>query len=192
MRLLIVNNALTPITSIQAAILYGFSQVLGGDRVGAVEVGDGTGGFEYPVMRAGTQAHAAHGHFEGSFAGFIEHAKCSEKAGRNAGVIESPAALDDAGGLHSRAHIRRRGAVIFAAQLFVGHRRNLHMQIDAIEQWAAHLAQVTLNDGAGAAAFARGIGKITARTRFWNFATVVFRLPWIWYPAPDFFKFQSP
>ena len=69
-----------PITSVQAPILHGFSEVFGGDGFRIVEIGDGAGGFQDTVMRAGAQAHAAHRHFERSFAGFVEGAKVPEQA----------------------------------------------------------------------------------------------------------------
>jgi hypothetical protein len=49
-----------------------FRQVLGSDRLGGVEIGDGAGDFENAVMRAGTQAHAAHGYLKRTLAGVIE------------------------------------------------------------------------------------------------------------------------
>ena len=39
------------------------------------------------------------------------------------------------------------------------------MQIDTIQQRSAHFTQVALNNGAGTAAFARGIGEVAARAR---------------------------
>jgi hypothetical protein len=137
--------------------LNGFGEVLGGDALGPVEISDGAGSFEDAIMGARAQAHATHRHFEHSLASFVQRAEASEQACGNAGIIESTAALDSTSGFHSQAHFGGRRSVIGAAQLFVCHRRNFYVKIDAIEQRSAHFAQVTLNDGAGAAAFARGI-----------------------------------
>ena len=162
MRLLRVSWILTPVTSVQAAILDSFGQVFGGDGFGVVEIGDGAGGFQYTVMSAGAQAHAAHGHFERSFTGFVERAESSEQAGRDAGVVKSSAALDGASRLYTRALFRRRSAVILAAQLLVSYGWHFHMQIDAIKKRTAYFAQVALDDGSCATAFARGVREVAA------------------------------
>src|SRR5580692_11693442 len=64
-----------PIAAIQAAVLYRFRQVLGRNRFRAAEIGDSACHFEYPVMRACAQAHAADRDFERTFAGFVERAQ---------------------------------------------------------------------------------------------------------------------
>ena len=55
--------------------------------------------------------------------------------------------------------------MVLAAQFFVSDGRNFDVQIDAIEQRSAHFAQVALDDRAGAAAFARRIGEVSAGAR---------------------------
>ena len=51
-----------PIIAIQTAILYGFGNVLGGDRFGAAQIGDSARHLKDAVMRAGGEAHLPHGH----------------------------------------------------------------------------------------------------------------------------------
>ena len=64
----------------------------------------------------------------------------------------------------TRSRISRRGvAVILGPQFFVRHGGNFDMQIDTVEQRPAQLAQVPLDDRAGAAAFARGVAEEAAR-----------------------------
>src|SRR5581483_2154331 len=115
------------------------------NRFRVIEVRYGTGSLEYPVMRAGTQAHAADGHLQRALARFVENAKCSEQTRRDAGVVESAAALNRTSGFHAGAHFPGRGSVIFAAQLFVRHGWNFDVQIDSIQQGSAYFTQVTLD-----------------------------------------------
>jgi hypothetical protein len=46
--------------------------MLGGDRLGGIEIGDGAGDFEDAVVRAGAQSHAADGHLKRALAGVIQ------------------------------------------------------------------------------------------------------------------------
>ena len=48
-------------------------------------------------------------------------------------------------------------AVAFAAQFFVGHGGNFDVEVNAIEQRAADLGKIALNDARRAAAFAGGV-----------------------------------
>ena len=54
-------GASAPVAAVQAAVLHRFSQVFGGDGFGMIQIGDGAGGFQNPVMGAGAQTHAPHG-----------------------------------------------------------------------------------------------------------------------------------
>ena len=55
-------------------------------------------------------------------------------------------------------------AVALTAELLVGHGRNFDVQIDAIQQRAADLGEITLDDAGSAAAFPRNIAVEAART----------------------------
>src|ERR1700723_1663319 len=105
-------------------------------------------------MSAGAQTHAAHGHFERSLTGFVERAEGSEQARGNAGVVESPEALNGACGLYTSTHFGGCCAMVLAAQFFVGDGGHFYVQIDAIEQRSTHFAQVALNDCTSAPALA--------------------------------------
>ena len=51
-----------PIIAVEAAVLDGFGDVLGGNRLTATEIGYGARHFEDAVVRACGQTHAAHRH----------------------------------------------------------------------------------------------------------------------------------
>lgn len=54
--------------------MQGFGDVPGGDGFIRVQIGNGAGHFENTVVGTGREAHSAHGHFQGSLAGVIQHA----------------------------------------------------------------------------------------------------------------------
>ena len=146
-----------PVAAVQAAVLHRFCQVLGSDRLGVIEIGDGAGDFEDAVMCASAQAHAADGHLERSLTCVVESAELPQEARRNASIIETAALLDDAGILHTSPHIGGTHAVILAAKFLISHGRDLDVKIDAIEQRSAYFTQIALNNCAGAAAFVRRV-----------------------------------
>ena len=122
-------------------------------------------------MSAGAQAHAVDRHFERAFARFIKSAGWFAQLARgDARVVEPTLLLDGASGLYSTPHFGRPYAVVFSRQFLIGHGRGLAMHIEAVQQWAAHLAQVTLDDSAGAAAFASLVRKTAARAAATKFS----------------------
>ena len=125
----------TPVVAVEAAVLNGFGEVLGEDLVAAVEIGDGAGYFEDAVVRPGAQAHAADGHFEGSLAGVIEGAELAQLGG---------------GGL------RRERA-------FPPGPAPWCLPRNAVQKRAADLAQVALDERAGAATLPGWVGEKSAR-----------------------------
>jgi hypothetical protein len=64
---------------------------------------------------------------------------------------------------HALADLGRRFSRAGSAQLFVGHGRHLDVDIDAVEQRPADLAQVALDDPRRATALARRIAEKAAR-----------------------------
>ncbi len=64
--------ALVPVIAIKIAELHRFGQMLGGNVLGPVEVGDRSGHAQHAIMSARGKIHAADGHFECSFAALIE------------------------------------------------------------------------------------------------------------------------
>ena len=148
----------TPVIAIQRAVLDGFGEVLGGDGGGLVEVGDGAGDFEDAVVGAGGEAHAADGHFEGALAGVVEGADAADIAGGHAGVVEAARAAGASRACSTRARISGGGfGGGVAAQFLEGNGGDFDVDIDAVEQRAADLAEVVLDLAGRAAAFAGGI-----------------------------------
>ena len=70
--------------------------------------------------------------------------------------------LDGAHPLHTCPDFGGGNSVILASQLLVRHGRDLDVQIDTVEQRTADLAEVTLDDAAGATALPRGIAEKSA------------------------------
>lgn len=153
-----------PVVPVQAPVLNCFGQMLGADTFTTVEIGDGTGHFEDPVVGASGKAHAAHGHLKGSLAGFVQRAEFAQMADGDVGVVKAPDELKGANPFHSRADLRRGSAVILPAQFLIRDRWNFDVQIDPIEQGAADFSEITLDDPARAAALPGRIAEKSART----------------------------
>src|ERR1035437_3796938 len=96
-----------PVVAVEAAVLNGFGEVLGGHGGGVIEVGHGARDFEDAVVGAGGEAHAADGHFEGALAGIVERADLADIAGRHAGVVEAARLLYGASLFHTGADFGR-------------------------------------------------------------------------------------
>jgi hypothetical protein len=103
---------LLPVIAIQAAVLHGLGEVLGGDAFGVVEIRDGARDCENPVVRAGGKAEAAHGHFERALAGIVQGAQPAEGLRRNVRVVISALLLQGAGGADALPNLGGRHAVI--------------------------------------------------------------------------------
>ena len=147
----------SPVIAVEAAVLDGFGKVLGGDGGGFIEVGDGAGNFEDAVVGAGGEAHASDGHFEGALAGIVESADFADVAGGHAGVVESAGALYGAGLFDAGANLGRRLGGGIAAQFLEGDGWDFDVDIDAVQEGAADLAEIVLDLARGAAALAGGI-----------------------------------
>ena len=155
----------SPVIAVEAAVLDGFGEVLGGDGGGFIEVGDGAGNFEDAVVGAGGEAHASDGHFEGALAGIVESADFADIAGGHAGVVESAGALYGAGLLDAGADFGGRLGGGIAAQFLEGDGWDFDVDIDAIEEGTADLAEIVLDLAWGAAALAGRIAIEPALTR---------------------------
>jgi hypothetical protein len=86
------------------------------------------------------------------------------------GVVEAARPLDGAGALHHRANVGGRLAGIGGAHLFIGHGGDFQVNIDAVEQRSADLAQIALDHAGRAAALARGVAIKPALIRIHNLA----------------------
>jgi hypothetical protein len=115
-------------------------------------------------VRAGGQAHPPHGHLQRTLPRLVERTDLSQLANGDAGVIKATRLLNGSGALNTCADFSRTHPVTLAAQLLKRHRWHFNVQVDAVEQRPANLAQIPLDDPARTAAFACRIGKMTART----------------------------
>ncbi len=136
--------------------------MLGGDALGGIEIGNGAGDLQNAVVRAGGKTHPAHGHFENSFAGFVESAQLAQLTHWDIGVVRPALLLHGAGADDPLPNLGGAGAVAVAAQLQIRQRGHFDVQIDTIEQRPADLAQIALDDATGTTAFSGGIAKISA------------------------------
>jgi hypothetical protein len=112
---------------------------------------------------AGGESHAADGHFQGAFAGIVKGAQFADEAGGYAGVVLTARLLQGAGPFDAGANFRGGFRHRVAAQLLERHRGHFHVDIDAVQERAADLAEIALNDGRGATALARGVAVEPAR-----------------------------
>src|SRR4051794_23585967 len=81
----------------------------------------------------------------------------------NLRVVESTSPLRFSCVLDPLPDLSRRSSICFAPELFVRHRGNFDMHIDAIEKWTAHLREIPLNDARRAAAFSSRVPIEAAR-----------------------------
>jgi len=131
--------------------------MFGADRGRLAEIGDGAGDFQDSIVRAGGEAHAADGHFESALAGIVEGADFADGAGGHPGVVESASLLQGAGALDAGANLFGGFGGGVAAQFLEGHGGDFDVNIDAVEQGPADLAEIPLDLAGRAAAFTGGI-----------------------------------
>ncbi len=153
-----------PVSPVEAAVLHGLGEVLGADLLPPVEVGDGAGGLQNPIVGPSAEAHAPHGHLEGAFAGLVEAAVRPEMRAGNVGVVKAARSLPLPGGLDALPEQLGAGGRLGPAKIFVRHGRHFDMQVDAVEHRPADLGQVALDDPRRTPALPRGVAVEPART----------------------------
>jgi len=136
--------------------------MLGAYVVGAVQVGDGSRDLENPVMGTGRESHLANGHFERPLARIIEGTQFAQLLHRDIRIAKSARVLNGASLGDAAAHFTGARPDLFAAQFLIGYGRNFDMQIDAIEQRPADLAEIALNGATGASTVASWIPEKSA------------------------------
>ena len=139
--------------------------MLGGDGGGMIEVGDGAGDLQDAVVRAGRKPHPPHRHFERALAGVVERADLADIADWHAGVVEAAGVLHGAGLFDTGADDGGGFGSGVAAEFLEGDGGDLDMDIDAVEQGTADLAQIVLDLARGTAALAGGIAEKAALVR---------------------------
>jgi hypothetical protein len=97
-------SGITPQLAVEGAEADGFADVIGGDAVGAFEVGDGAGDFQDAIVGAGAEVVFGHGvlqHGERRFverAVGLEFARAHARVAGDAGSVFEPLLLDVARG----------------------------------------------------------------------------------------------
>jgi hypothetical protein len=127
-----------------------------------IQIRHGARHFQDSIVGAGREAHAPHGHLQGSLACLVQVALFANHSRRHAGIGISARALNFTGRFHAAQHIRRGFRYVARAQFFPGNRRNLDLDIDAVEERARNFSEVALDDGRRAAAFAGRIAVVSA------------------------------
>ena len=94
-----------PVIAVEAAVLDGFGDVLGGDRRRAADIRDGARDFENAIVGARRKAHTADGHLERALAGSIEGALFTDQARGHARVVIAAGLLDRAGAFDTFADL---------------------------------------------------------------------------------------
>ena len=151
----LVSAWLRPQIPVESAVLDGFADVLGEDRFGASEIGDGAGDFEDAVVGAGAEVQFRHGHFHHPFRGFFELAMALDELRGHAGVATrlpvfgEACALHFAGFFHALADRGGSFAGDVARHLAILHGGDFDVDVDAVEEWAG--------DGIPQKRFARSI-----------------------------------
>ena len=99
----------SPQLSVQCAETDSFSDVIGGDAVGAFEVGDGAGDFQDAIVGAGAEVVFGHGGLEHGECRFVERAvgfqfaRAHARVAGDAGSVFEPLLLDVARGADALA-----------------------------------------------------------------------------------------
>src|SRR6185503_17394425 len=150
-----------PVAAVQGAVLDGLGEVRDGEMVGSVEVRDGAGYLEDPVVGAGGESLLLHGSLEEAFGVGAELAMSTDLAGGHlsvgedavAGFLETVAltiaSREDAG-----ADFGRALGGCPATQLLILNGRHLYMYIYAIEKRTGDFGDVALDHRWGAHALA--------------------------------------
>ena len=134
----------------------------GADLLRAVEVGDGAGHAQDAVVAAGGEAHAVEGAAHQRLSFPAQAAEAAQLLAVHAGVghgavVPEALSLDGAGGVDALFDLRRALGRGLAAQLVILQRRDLHNQVDPVQQRAGDTAVVAAHLLRRAAAAARGV-----------------------------------
>jgi len=165
-----VQESLSPVGTIEGAVLNGFAEMFGFDGIRGVEIGDGARDFKDAVVSTSGKAEAGDGVFQKFFTvgrdGTLFANETSGHLGVGVGFLfgRKTSGLTIASGDDACAD----GGGIFAgrgsAELFVFYSRDFDVDVDAVEQRAGNFGDVALDHGRSAVTFARGVAEVTART----------------------------
>jgi hypothetical protein len=162
-------SLLNPKGAIEGAVLDGFADVLGGDGVGSVEIGDRARDLEDTVVGAGAEVQFGHRNadellrFVAEFAVLLDLARSHAGVAVHLGVGVEAELLFFASALDT---IADRGGCFFGASardIAVFDGGDFDVQIDAIEKRPGDALAVTLDLDGAATAFAFQIAEVSAR-----------------------------
>lgn len=113
--------------------------------------------FRMRSCALGGEAQEADCRFQGALSGIIEGADLANHTGGNPGIVEPARLLHGSGVLHAQSDFGGGFTRGLAAKLLVRHRGNFHVNIDAVRERAADLAEILLDLSRRAAAFLGGV-----------------------------------
>ena len=124
---------------VQAAVTDGLAEVGHADLRAGLQIGDGAGDLEDAAIGPGREPEALHGPLQQAQAGRFQGAEAPSQGGVHLGVAEAAEALQTlmlslAGGHHLGPQHRRGRAGGVGRQLLEGHRRHLHLKVDAVQK----------------------------------------------------------
>ena len=140
-----------PALAVERAVLNSLGQMLNLNFVGARQVGDGAGHFQDAVVGAGAEAEALHGGFEQLAAGraylanVFHHLRGHHGVGVHLGLLGKALTLNFAGSLHALLDVGAGFGLARFRHLVEGHGRDLHVQVNAVEQRPTYLIEVFLH-----------------------------------------------
>src|SRR6266545_1213129 len=152
---------------IQAPVLDRLRDMAGADGLAPSQIGDRAGDLEDPIERPGGEAELLEGAVEHGTAGVVDHAPAAEVLRSHGGVDRGRGGgaetllLEEARGLNPLGDdpSRLSGA---GAQLPQADRRDLDVQVDAVEERAGHPAPVALDERGRAEALVAGVSEMAA------------------------------
>jgi hypothetical protein len=118
--------------------------VIGGDAVGALEVGDRAGDFEDAIVGAGAEVVFGHRVLEEGQRGVVERAvglqlaRAHPRVAGDAGSVLESLLLDVTRGDHPLANGGRRFAVALAGDVLEFHGPHFDVKVDPVEQRTGH------------------------------------------------------
>jgi hypothetical protein len=156
-----------PHPPIETPVLNRFGKMLFADMLGAFKIGNRPRDLEDATVTAGGEAEALGDEFEEAMAGFVRLAMLANQARRHLGVAVDAAGveslfLNGAAGFDTTGDDLGGFGVGAVDEIAVFDRRDLDLDVDAVEQGAGDLGAVALDDYGGAGTGVGRVGKIAA------------------------------
>ena len=112
-----------------------------------VQIGDGAGHPQHPVMASGREAHALKSGLHQGIAPCVQRAEPPDHGRRHLGVAgnirpRKACGLKGPGSVHPRLDLRRGLRLLFPPQRLVFNRGNADMEVNAVQQRAGYFLNV--------------------------------------------------